>query len=57
MVECDLAKVDVASSNLVSRSKMPVSTAGISFFVVLDLGCWVASRARMCVVKWIDSLL
>ena len=25
MVECDLAKVDVASSNLVSRSKRPAS--------------------------------
>ncbi len=27
MVECDLAKVEVASSNLVSRSKLPVMKA------------------------------
>ena len=44
MVECHLAKVDVASPNLVYRSNEPVLKRAGSFFMLLSLFCFSKSK-------------
>src|SRR5215471_15447620 len=60
LVECDLAKVDVAGSNPVSRSKIASKSrieGSQQTFLQMFLESFLQLRSRLCNVEYIDRLM